>query len=62
MIAHQLILYPRLAAGGVEGILDEFFSLRIFKKVFPEIFLEAARNTIVFTTIAFIGGFHLVCS
>ncbi len=56
MIAHQLILYPRLAAGGVEGILDEFFSLRIFKKVFPEIFLEAARNTIVFTTIAFIGG------
>lgn len=56
MSAHQLFSSLNFASGGLSGIGDEFFSTRIFRKVFPEIFLEGARNTVVFTAIAFTGG------
>lgn len=56
MFAHQHFLHPTLGSGGLGGIGDEFFSGRIFKEVFPEIFIEGAKNTIIFTAIAFIGG------
>ncbi|MFN8015784.1 MAG: amino acid ABC transporter permease [Acidimicrobiia bacterium] len=45
-----------LGASGFSDIGHEFFNFRIFKDIFPEILLEGARNTLVFTTIAFVGG------
>ena len=56
MSAHQLFSSLHIANGGLSGIGDEFFSGRIFNKVFPEIFIEGAKNTIIFTAIAFTGG------
>jgi len=46
----------QIAASGMEAIKNEFFSFEVFKSMFPEVLLEGARNTIIFTTIAFIGG------
>lgn len=47
---------PIIGSGGLGGIGDEFFLAEYSKEVFPEIFLEGAKNTIIFTAIAFVGG------
>lgn len=39
-----------------KAIQTNFFDIEILKEIWPEIVLEGAKNTVVYTAIAFVGG------